>query len=318
MAKGDPNRTQNLIDSQGAQGSTRNDQLLNNFLIPQNQTFQNNYTNAQATDTANQSDIMNRYKTDVIPGYQQMAKTGGYSPTDLASMRAQSLAPSRGIFANAMNDVNRQKSLQGGYSPGYGTLMSRMARDQSTGLSAANTGVEANMAQMVQQGKLAGMAGQANAVGGMNTAYGTTPGATSTAGNQLLDSTGQLNTGYKNANDYGLSLIDAQRQKGNMKGGIDWATIVKAVGTGATIAAMASDRNLKKNIFKVDDHSDIVNKYKKLPIYNWTYRGDDKPHIGPMAQDFKKIFGKGDGKTISLVDVLGTTLALNKAVAEKM
>jgi hypothetical protein len=37
-----------------------------------------------------------------------------------------------------------------------------------------------------------------------------------------------------------------------------------------------------------------------------------------MAQDFKRIFGRGDGKTISLTDVLGTTLALNTAIAKRV
>jgi len=77
-----------------------------------------------------------------------------------------------------------------------------------------------------------------------------------------------------------------------------------------------SDRNLKENIEETPA-SEVVAAMTGLPIYRWNYKGDKTPHIGPMAQDFQKAFGAGDGKTIHLVDVMGVLLASQKAVMER-
>ena len=48
-----------------------------------------------------------------------------------------------------------------------------------------------------------------------------------------------------------------------------------------------------------------------LPLHIWSYKpgegpeGDIAPHFGPMAEDFQRISGLGDGKTISVIDMLG-------------
>lgn len=95
----------------------------------------------------------------VLSGYSQFAQTGGFSPQDLAAIRARSISPIRANYANALRDVDRQRALQGGYSPGYGVLRARMAREQGQAGAEATTGAEANIAEMVQRGKLAGLEG---------------------------------------------------------------------------------------------------------------------------------------------------------------
>lgn len=94
-------------------------------------------------------------------GFQDFAKTGGFSGGDLANIRARAVSPVRAVYANAQQNVNRQRSLQGGYSPGFGVLQARMARQQGQGISDAATNAEASIAEMVQQGKLAGLQGMA-------------------------------------------------------------------------------------------------------------------------------------------------------------
>ena len=37
-------------------------------------------------------------------------------------------------------------------------------------------------------------------------------------------------------------------------------------------------------------------------------------HVGPVAEDFRDLFGLGDGKTISTVDASGVTLAALKGL----
>ena len=98
-------------------------------------------------------------------GFQNFAQTGGFSPTDLANIRARAVSPVRAVYANAQQNVNRQRALQGGYSPGFGVLQSRMAREQGQQTSDAAIGAESNIAEMVQQGKLAGLQGMASTEG---------------------------------------------------------------------------------------------------------------------------------------------------------
>lgn len=98
-------------------------------------------------------------------GFQKFAQTGGFSPEDLANIRARAVSPVRAVYANAQREVNRQKSLQGGYSPGFGVLQARMAREQGQGISDAATGAESDIAKMVQSGKLAGLQGMAGTEG---------------------------------------------------------------------------------------------------------------------------------------------------------
>lgn len=95
----------------------------------------------------------------VLQGYSQFANTGGFSPQDLQNIRARSIAPIRANYANAVRDVDRQRALQGGYSPGYGVLRERMQRAQGQGQAEATTNAEAGISEMVQKGKLAGLEG---------------------------------------------------------------------------------------------------------------------------------------------------------------
>lgn len=95
-------------------------------------------------------------------GFKQFSQTGGFSPDDLANIRARSVSPVRAVYANAEREVNRQRALQGGYSPGFNVLAARMAREQGQSASDASTNAEAAIAEMVQRGKLAGLEGMAN------------------------------------------------------------------------------------------------------------------------------------------------------------
>ena len=271
--------------------------MREDMLIPQAQQAQNNWTKATEGDFQTNQNILNKF--------EEFSNTGGYSPQDIANMRSRGVAPIRGIYANANREVDRSKALQGGYSPGYGVLKGRMAREQSSALSDATIGVESNLAQMKQQGRLAGIAG-------MSQQYGTTPGMTATHGTQANNATTNWLQGQKLQNDiFGTTMNGYNQTRG---GGYNYNWVGDAVKGAGT--AIASDRNLKENIKPLNDN-DILKGMKNIPISSWNYKGEDKSHIGPMAQDFKKYFGKGDGKTIDLVDVMGVTLAATKAMANE-
>lgn len=172
------------------------DDLRTQTLVPQNQQFWNNYQNATGQAQQDYGSIMGQY--------QDFAKTGGFSPLDTANMRARAVSPIRAAYANASRNVDRQRTLQGGYSPGYGTLQGRLARESSSAMSDASTNVEGMLAQMKQQGRLAGLGGASNL-------YGTTPGMANMYGNQVLASTQQRLQGQGLQNQMALGMIGAHQ-----------------------------------------------------------------------------------------------------------
>lgn len=169
------------------------------------------------------SDIQGKYG-DVMDKYGEFAKTGGFSPEDLANIRARSSSGIRSVYSSAQQGLNRQKALQGGYSPNYTAATAKMAREQSQGVSDASRNTEAGIAEMVQRGRLAGIGGMGNTVGGMAGMYGSTPGLANMFGNQAL---GQQQVG--------LGLIGQQINKSQQPSNYD--IIMNRVGQGANMAS---------------------------------------------------------------------------------
>ena len=78
-----------------------------------------------------------------------------------------------------------------------------------------------------------------------------------------------------------------------------------------------SDRNRKENILEID-YAQILSSVYYMPIYEWQYRGHDRRHIGPMAQDFHAAFGLGEDDTgITNIDANGVAFASIKALYDK-
>jgi hypothetical protein len=71
------------------------------------------------------------------------------------------------------------------------------------------------------------------------------------------------------------------------------------------------DRNSKENFTPIGG-KELLAKIRELPITQWNYKVDDdqQRHIGPVAQDFYRLFGLGYNNTsISPMDLAGTALA---------
>jgi hypothetical protein len=294
------------------------------------------YRNAVAGDQKNYGDIMGGYNTfkNNITGsplgqanqaFGEFAKTGGFSPQDIQDMRARGVSPIRAAYGNTMQNLDRARALGGGgaNAPNYIAAVSRAQRELPQQLSDATQGVNANLAQQIQQGKLAGMGGMAStgqamgaeelgALSGQNSLYGTTPGQSNAFANQMLGFN-QARLGEQGQRQgYGLGLMDT-RLRGyganqDAQGSPWWQT---ALGVAGTVAPFFSDRTMKKDIKRIPDGS-MRDKLIKLPLYTWKYKGEKTQHIGPMAQAFKKTFNVGDGKTIHPADVMGVILASAK------
>lgn len=83
----------------------------------------------------------------------ELSDTGGYSPEALSNIRVRGVSPIRSVYANAQRNLDRQRALSGGYSPNYGAVSARMARDLSEQLSGATTNIEADIAERVASGR---------------------------------------------------------------------------------------------------------------------------------------------------------------------
>lgn len=81
---------------------------------------------------------------------------------------------------------------------------------------------------------------------------------------------------------------------------------------GPMLGMFFSSSKLKEDIEPVDS---VTDKLKTLPIYRWKYKGDKNAHIGPMAEDFQKTFGVGDGVTLNPIDLFGVMLASMKEMS---
>lgn len=95
---------------------------------------------------------------DAIGGYGEFAKTGGLSEQDRHDLRARGEGAVRAVYGNMTDNLNRQRSLQP-FGPNYAASAAKMARERSYANADALTGVNSEIARMVQQGRLAGLGG---------------------------------------------------------------------------------------------------------------------------------------------------------------
>jgi hypothetical protein len=58
-----------------------------------------------------------------------------------------------------------------------------------------------------------------------------------------------------------------------------------------------------------------------MEVSKWRYKGTEEQHIGPMAEEFKALFGlgiAGDDQHISTVDVAGVALRAIQVLTERL
>ena len=222
MAKGDDSRSRNQIDAQGGLAQNHLNNLRNDTLIPQNQSMWNDYTRSRESDTAALG--------NVNKNFQNFADTGGFSPLDKSQIRSRAVSPLRAIYSNANREVDRSRALQGGYSPGYGVLKARMAREQGSAMSDASQNTEGMIAQMVNQGKQFGSEG-------LLSAYGTTPGLSNMTSRNALESTSQRLQGEQQQQNLGLGIMGAQIDASKLPGKGEYVS--QRIGQGLNLGAAA-------------------------------------------------------------------------------
>lgn len=194
MAKGDKKRSLNEMTYRTNLAQNNLENYRQNELL-QNQADQNRYSRV--------ADWTERQLPEQMGMWTNFAKTGGFSPEDLANIRARSISPIRSIYSNALANMQRQKALTGGYMPNAAAATAKMAREQSAGAADASTNAEAMIAELLQKGKLAGLSG-------MNQLYGEQPGAAGTFANVRNATNAGLRDYQRMQNDLSLGRMNAQ------------------------------------------------------------------------------------------------------------
>lgn len=113
----------------------------------------------------------------------------------------------------------------------------------------------------------------------------------------------------------GQESAAARQDKQDQASGSAWGTIISI---GLMAAMAASHSSLKEAITPTEiDPQKALAGIRRLELRKWQYKGDGVTHMGPMAEDFKDIFGVGDGITLHPADVFGVCLAVMKALASE-
>ena len=100
-----------------------------------------------------------------IANLRGLAETGGYSDQDKSDLRARGISPIRSVYANAARNMDRQRTIQGGYSPNYNAASAKMTRELSDLVSGATQNVNAGIAQNVASNRLSAAPQFAQAAG---------------------------------------------------------------------------------------------------------------------------------------------------------
>lgn len=192
------------------------------------------YNTAVEQQAGDYGNIMQGYKNlangPAMQNLGELASTGGYSEADKANLRERGISPIRSIYAGANRDVDRQKAIQGGYSPNYGAVKTKLARDLSSQIGDQVTNVNAGIAQNVAQNRV-GLAGTyANAamqpLQGQQSLYQATPGLAALYGNEAYKSANLQGNMLQNSGGYsgygGTPRNGVVSTTGNMRGGISY------------------------------------------------------------------------------------------------
>lgn len=194
MAKGNnqPKQRQNDIYNRSVEqyNKSQSPSDTENEFAGASQNFMNNYNTAATRNMADYGNIMGGYQDmmknmpgatkfswdrvnadrpaelgesydtlrSALPGYREFAETGGYSPTDVQELRARGTSPIRAAYGNANMQLDRTRALGSG-GANYAAAAAKMARESGYGMSDAMTNVNAQLAQDIRQGRLAGLAG---------------------------------------------------------------------------------------------------------------------------------------------------------------
>ena len=218
------------------------------------------------------------------PGFQAELKAG----TDTISK----LAASRGFTGSGAILKELSALGQGQLSKYYGAKLSQLGALAGAGQQAAGTvaSLMANQGNNVAQ--LYGQMGDVQANSQL------------TGANSLMQAIIAANQNYK--------VVGQQSSGGGGLGGIG-----ELLGGVASLKQAFSSELLKDKI-STPSTKEILERVNELELDKWTYKGIDREHIGPYAEQFNELFGLKESNSINLIDALGVSLGSIKELTKRI
>ncbi|MBV7408770.1 tail fiber domain-containing protein [Maritimibacter sp. DP1N21-5] len=265
-----------------------------------------------------------RYKNTFIPLQDELiADAQGYdTPERRAAAAAQAEADTQQQITLARQQEDRRLAGMG-VSPDSGRA-DATAQSRSVQSGLATAGAREMARRQVETEGLSRKAAAVNMGQGLavnpGTSIGLSNGAASSGASAAMTGYGQqgslLNQDYQNrmqtyqANSAGI---------GSLLGGIGRIAGVFATGgLGAPLMLSSKEAKTDKTPVREGAALEAVNA---MPVEEWTYKpgmGDEGRHIGPYAEDFADATGKGDGRSIGIIDAVGVTMAAVKDLSRKV
>lgn len=234
----------------------------------------------------------------------------GQSAQRQRQMASLGISPTSGRYAGIERSADVQVSLG---AAGAENNAREIVRNKGLALKSdainLGNGLPSSAAGSLGLGVNAGSSAVGTA-GAANSAYaqsmGMMQGGYSTAMGGYQGQASTLNNLYQNQ----LAAYQAKQQAG--------AGMFSAIGSVAGAAIMASSKTYKEDKAPARGVLDAV---REMPVEEWKYKdgiADGGRHIGPYAEDFQKATGKGDGKSIPIVDAIGVTLGAIRELDQKV
>lgn len=298
-------------------------------------------TNSQLTAQNNANtwaaEDRDRYKTVFQP--MEDAFIDKAKNWDSPEKQAQAAAEAKGdvLAASAQAEQTRQRQMGGmGINPASGRFAAT-ERSADTATALASAGAQNNARTTLKNQAVALQADAANMGRGLPSQATQALGLGVQTGNSIVgnnvstnsarnQSVGILQSGYSTAmQGYGQQANILNNLYQNQLAG--WqaqqsANASSASGMMSGIGSIAglffSDEDAKEDKKPV---SGMLKAVRGMPVQEWSYKpglGDGGRHIGTYAQDFQRETGKGDGRSIPVIDAIGVTMGAIKELDQKV
>lgn len=299
-------------------------------------------TNSQLTAQNNANtwaaEDRDRYKTVFQP--MEDAFIDKAKNWDSPEKQAQAAAEAKGdvMTASAQAEQARQRQMSGmGINPASGRFAAT-ERSADTATALASAGAQNNARTTLKNQAVALQADAANMGRGLPSQATQALGLGVQTGNSIVgnnvstnsarnQSVGILQSGYSTAmQGYGQQaniLNDLYRNQLAGWQAQQSANASSAAGLGQAVGSIAgmffpSDEDAKEDKKPVNG---MLKAVRGMPVQEWSYKpglGDGGRHIGTYAQDFQRETGKGDGRSIPVIDAIGVTMGAIKELDQKV
>jgi hypothetical protein len=246
----------------------------------------NNYNNYASKGTATSSDISDIVNN--LPGFQFTQQQGLNSIQNAASASGN---------LNSGNILEQLNQYGQGLSEQYfGNYMNQLGTLAGAGASASNQAATG-----------------ANALGSNIANEYTTLGNTQ-ANAQLAAGQAMASSYLSPAANQSVNMFPYTTSSSTSSQGSGLSSASQGLGLLTSLGGLFCSKVLKEDYTSISTQ-DILEKVRALNIEKWKYKGIEQEHIGPYAEQFKDLFGVGDGKTINLIDLFGVMLGSIKELS---